>query len=155
MSASTISAKQLLENAQANPGLELIDVRTPVEYREVHVEFAKNVPLDQLDPHQVMQTRSAKEQPLYIICKAGGRGKQACDRFMAAGFPNVINIEGGTSACVQAGLPVVRGKKAIALDRQVRITAGSLVLTGAILGYFTLGSLACQPSLEQGLCSQV
>lgn len=39
-------------------------------------------------------------------------------------------------ACVAAGLPVVRGKKAVSLERQVRITAGSLVLIGAILGYF-------------------
>ena len=35
-------------------------------------------------------------------------------------------------ACVAAGLPVVRGKKAISLERQVRIAAGSLVLVGAI-----------------------
>jgi hypothetical protein len=39
-------------------------------------------------------------------------------------------------ACVAAGLPVVRGKKAVSLERQVRITAGSLVLIGAILGWF-------------------
>jgi len=39
-------------------------------------------------------------------------------------------------ACVEAGLPVVRGKKAISLERQVRIAAGSLVLLGAVLGSF-------------------
>ena len=43
-------------------------------------------------------------------------------------------VEGGTLACAEAGLPVVRGKKAISLERQVRIAAGALVLLGAVLG---------------------
>ena len=38
-------------------------------------------------------------------------------------------------ACIAAGLPVVRGKKAISLERQVRIAAGSLVVVGALLGW--------------------
>jgi len=33
-------------------------------------------------------------------------------------------------------LPVVRGKKSIPLERQVRIAAGFLVLLGAVLGFF-------------------
>ena len=44
-------------------------------------------------------------------------------------------MEGGTLACVEAGLPVVRGRKAISLERQVRIAAGLLVLLGALLGW--------------------
>jgi hypothetical protein len=48
----------------------------------------------------------------------------------------VVNVEGGTQAWDEAGLPVVRGQKAISLERQVRIAAGSLVLLGALLGYF-------------------
>jgi hypothetical protein len=47
-----------------------------------------------------------------------------------------VNVEGGTLACVEAGLPVKTGKKAISLERQVRIAAGSLVLVGAALGFF-------------------
>jgi rhodanese-related sulfurtransferase len=57
----------------------------------------------------------------------------ACDKLLAAGFTNVVNIEGGTLACEQAGLPVVRGQKTISLERQVRIAAGSLVLIGVVL----------------------
>ena len=37
---------------------------------------------------------------------------------------NVVNVEGGTLACEAAGLPLVRGKKTISLERQVRIAAG-------------------------------
>ena len=47
----------------------------------------------------------------------------------------MLNVEGGTLAWAEAGLPVVRGKRAISLERQVRIAAGSLVLLGAILGW--------------------
>ena len=47
---------------------------------------------------------------------------------------NVVNVEGGTDAWVKAGFQVQRsGKKVIALDRQVRMTAGSLVLAGVLV----------------------
>ena len=137
MSVSTISPAELARRCKEGKKVELIDVRTPVEFREVHVEFARNIPLDQLDPASVIQTRYAfSGDPLYVVCRSGSRGQQACEKFLKAGFGNVVNVEGGTLACEQAGLPVVRGKKAISLERQVRIAAGSLVLIGAALGWF-------------------
>jgi hypothetical protein len=54
----------------------------------------------------------------------------------AFGIPNVVNVEGGTLACIESGVPVVRGKESISLERQVRITAGTLVFIGAALGFF-------------------
>ncbi len=131
MSVATISPARLAELAREGRKIELIDVRTPVEFREVHLEIARNVPLDQLDPEVLMQARKGSAtEPLYVICKMGGRGQQACERFIKAGFTAVVNVEGGTTACIEAGLPVVRGKKAMSLERQVRIAAGSLVLLG-------------------------
>lgn len=137
MNTATISPTTLAELCKQGKKIDLIDVRTPVEYREVHVEVAQNVPLDQLDPAALMQARNGSaSEPLYVICQSGSRGGQACEKFLKAGFSNVVNIEGGTMACVEAGLPVVRGKKAVSLERQVRIAAGSLVLLGAALGWF-------------------
>ncbi len=136
MNSTTISPQELGELRNAGTEIDLLDVRTPVEYREVHVDFAWNVPLDQLDPQTVMQARNgAKDEPLYVVCRAGSRGAIACDRFRDAGFANVVNVEGGTLACEQAGLPLVRGKKTVSLERQVRIAAGSLVLLGAVSGW--------------------
>ena len=136
MSTSTISPAALNELGKSGRKIDLIDVRTPVEFREIHVEFARNVPLDQLDPKAIMAARNgASAEPLYVVCRSGSRGQQACDKFEKAGFSNVINVEGGTLACEQAGVAVVRGKKAISLERQVRIAAGALVLTGVILSY--------------------
>ena len=137
MSTTIMSPARLKELCKEGKKIDLIDVRTPVEYREVHVDIARNVPLEQLDPVTLMQSRNgAVNEPLYFICRSGSRGQQACEKFLKAGFSNAVNIEGGTMACVDAGLPVVRGRKAISLERQVRIAAGSLVMLGAILGWW-------------------
>jgi rhodanese-related sulfurtransferase len=136
MSVATISPTDLAQRHAAGETIDLIDVRTPVEFRDVHLDFARNIPLDQLDPHSIMQARNgSSDKPLYLICQAGGRSQKACEAFQQAGHHNVVSVAGGTQACVQAGLPVVRGKKAISLERQVRIAAGSLVVTGVTLGF--------------------
>ena len=136
MSMTTITPKQFQDLVNSGAPVELIDVRTPVEFREIHVACAQNVPLDQLDAKALMSGRSGSGQPLYVICRSGSRGKQACEKILGAGYSNVVNIDGGTLAWDQAGLPVVRGKKAISLERQVRIAAGSLVVIGSALGVF-------------------
>lgn len=133
----TISAQDFPNQLQ--PGsVDLIDVRTPLEFREVRSSHARNIPLDKLAPNTVIKERSgAENEPLYIICKGGTRGEKACQKFIDAGFTNVININGGTDAWVAAGLPVIRGKKAVSLERQVRIVAGLIVFSGAVAAMVT------------------
>ena len=119
---------------QNNSTIDLIDVRTPAEYRELHAVAARNVPLDTLDPAAIMAKRNGSaDQPLYVICRSGSRADQACKAFDRAGFEQVVSVEGGTDAWLKAGLPVTRGKKAMSIERQVRIAAGALVVTGALL----------------------
>lgn len=132
MAIATISPRELQDRIQTGEKVELIDVRTPAEYREVHVTIAKNAPLENLNPGVVLAQHSGTN-PLYVICRSGSRGKQACEKLEAAGCTNVVNVEGGTLAWDQAGYPVVRGKKTISLERQVRICAGFLALTGGVL----------------------
>ncbi len=137
VSVQSIEPKALYDLIQKGQSIELIDVRTPVEYREIHAESARLVPLDTLDPKAFMEARNgAKDEPIYLICRSGKRGQKGCEKFLDAGYTNVINVEGGTQAWEKAGLPVVRGKKTISLERQVRIAAGSLVLLGSALGAF-------------------
>lgn len=133
---ATITAAEL--NALTNRGdVELIDVRTPAEFREVHVATARNLPLDSLNPQSVMNERQGSaDSPVYLICRSGSRGAMACRKFIAAGYQNVINVEGGTEAWAAAGLPVTRGKKTMSLERQVRIAAGLLVLVGSLSAIF-------------------
>lgn len=127
MSVSTIAPRELAERC-AKETVEIIDVRTPAEFGEVHATYARNVPLDRLDPKSF-----AGKTCVFVICKSGGRGKMACEKLLASGIANVVNVEGGTSAWEAAGLPVVRGKKAMSIERQVRITAGVLVVLGGVL----------------------
>lgn len=130
--SQTITPQELAQRRTSGQRVELIDVRTPVEFREVHVDFARNVPLDRLDPATIHVGRNGSPEPLYVICRSGSRGRKACEQLAASGL-NVVNVEGGTAAWDAAGLPVIRGQRAISLERQVRIAAGFLVLLGAVL----------------------
>lgn len=128
---------QQLASQQRQEGVDLIDVRTPSEFREVHASGARNVPLDSLDPTQIKASRNGTSgNPLYVICRSGNRSSQAVKRLQAAALENVVNVEGGTQAWEAAGLPVERGKKAISLERQVRIAAGGLTFLGSALAFW-------------------
>lgn len=133
---NTISADELSARTKFAT-VELIDVRTPAEFRELHVSFARNIPLSDLDVDDVLHERDASNQdPIYFICQSGARGEQACKLFEKIGIQNVVNVEGGTKAWQASGLSVEQGKKTVSLERQVRIAAGSLVFLGSALGYF-------------------
>jgi len=129
----TISATDLSRLIEGGQAVDLIDVRTPIEYAQVHAPTARLLPLDKLDPAQVLAARHGTE-PIYVLCKGGKRAAQAAERFAAAGFNEAIVVQGGTDAWVAAGLPVVR-RKVMSLERQVRIAAGLLVLSGVVLGF--------------------
>ncbi len=134
----TISPKELQGLLSADPSLALIDVRTPVEFAQVHVGQARNLPLDKLSPPQLLDgDRHVKlETPVYILCRSGQRATKAAEQLQSEGFKSPVVVEGGTLAWVDAGLPVELGNSnVISLERQVRIGAGSLVLLGVLLAY--------------------
>jgi rhodanese-related sulfurtransferase len=134
-------------------GFDLIDVRSMMEFYEIHAVGALSAPLDTLNPKAIMESRGAKaSEPLYIICRSGGRSAQACQMFEKAGYSNVVNVEGGTLAWEQAGLPINRGqKKMISLERQVRICAGLLTLIGSLLAFWNIGFLVVPAFIGAGL----
>jgi len=131
MTVATATPQEVFDARREKP-LPLVDVRMPTEYREIHADGATLAPLDALDPKALAQTLS---RPIYLICRSGQRATKAAEQFVAAGISEVVVVEGGTAAWEKAGLPVVRGKKAVSLERQVRIAAGTLVLAGVALGW--------------------
>lgn len=138
MNVIEITPAELMERKNTAPPhfpIHLIDVRTPVEFQEMHVSFANLFPLDTLTP-KVVEERFKGIDPVYVVCRSGLRGKKACEALLASGRTNVFNIQGGTLACAQAGLPITHGKKIMSLERQVRIAAGFLVALGSLLGFF-------------------
>ena len=135
---NSITPQQLHERVQAGATLHLLDVRTPAEYDAVHVPGVRNVPLDRLDGGQLLANAGyGKDEPLYILCRSGGRAKLAAEKLAKCGYEQCCVVEGGTAAWAKAGLPVERGSNnVISLERQVRIAAGALVLTGVVLAQF-------------------
>ena len=130
----TITPIELQAILTGQPSAVVIDVRTPVEFAEVHVPQAKSIPLDMLRPESLLQ---AKDQPVYLLCRSGQRATKAAEQLAKAGYSQPIVVAGGTLAWIAANLPVTRGiTKVISLERQVRIAAGSLVLTGVLLANF-------------------
>jgi sulfur dioxygenase len=128
-----VSAMQLAAIA-AEESIHLLDVRTQGEFETVRVARSFNVPLDRLDPGALMQTISA-DSTLYCVCQTGTRSQLAVARLRASGFQRVIHVDGGTNAWTAAGLPVQRGgRNVIALDRQMRMTAGGMVVLGVLAG---------------------
>jgi rhodanese-related sulfurtransferase len=113
----------------------LVDVRTPAEFREVHAQGARLVPLDRLDRPAVEAARGTDSGLVFLLCASGIRATKAAEKLQSAGL-DVLVVEGGTNAWAAAGLPVVCGRKTISIERQVRIGAGSFVLIGTVLGRF-------------------
>ncbi len=78
----------------------LIDVRERDEFEEVHVKGAENLPLTDLE-------RGARfepdDRPIAYICRSGRRSALACMQLEEEGFPEGVNIEGGTMAAMQMG----------------------------------------------------
>jgi rhodanese-related sulfurtransferase len=134
----TITPPDMNTLLATEPDLAMIDVRTPVEFSEVHATRAKNLPLDTLRPKALFESGELrKDRPVYLICRTGGRAVKAAEKFAAQGFDQGVVVEGGTEAWSAAGLPVERSAaKTISLERQVRIAAGSLVLIGVLLACF-------------------
>ena len=133
----TITPVELQRLLQTQPELLLLDVRTPVEYAEVHISQARNEPLDQLQPERIIESDVLPAgQPVYLLCRTGARAAKAAEKFAVQGHDRGVVIAGGTQAWIDAGLPVVRGSVSVmSLERQVRIAAGSLVLLGVVLGW--------------------
>ncbi len=134
---STILPPELERVLSSDPHAQLLDVRTPSEFHEVHVPQALNYPLGALDVSRMERDgHVSRNSPVYLLCRSGQRATTAAEKFLSAGFDKVLVVEGGTLAWIDAKLPVKQGeKKAIGLERQVRIAAGTLALTGVVLGF--------------------
>ena len=130
---TTIDVPTLRDLAAAGDGPRLIDVRTPGEFAAGHIEGAYNVPLDLLREHRE-ELRHHLDETVVLICRSGGRAAQADQALVEAGLPNLRVLAGGMVAWEAAGAPVRRPRPRWDLERQVRLTAGSLVLVAVLVG---------------------
>lgn len=114
----------------------VIDVRTPGEHATGHLPGAHNIPLDRLDEATGALKTASRRAPLLIVCASGARSAKGCEKLAAHGI-DTATLDGGTSAWTAAGHDIERPTGARAtwpMDRQVRLAAGTLVLTGFLAG---------------------
>ena len=114
----------------------LLDVRTPAEYEEMHIDGSVLHPLTELDPAQVRKILGGASECV-VVCASGQRATRAAERLQKelGGGVKLSVLDGGVKAWDAAGMPLIRGKGVISLERQVRIAAGSFVLAGVVLGF--------------------
>lgn len=129
----TISPHELGGIDRSGGEVVLLDVRTPAEFGEVHIEGARLEPLDRLDHEKLVEEFGGRA--VHVICRSGKRAAQAISKLEAAGCGGAVLLEGGMNAWIAAGLPVKRGAEMMSIERQVRIAAGALVVLGAVLGW--------------------
>lgn len=116
----------------------LLDVRTPGEFRTVHVPGSYNVPLNTLREHRA-ELLSHLDEEVVLVCRSGQRAREAEQALAQAGLPNLRVLEGGMNAWEAAGAPVERGAERWDMERQVRLVAGSIVLATGLVGLLVPG----------------
>ena len=130
--APLLTPDELAQFLREHPEARLLDVRTPGEFESQHIAGAYNVPLDQLGEHG-HEIRARVADPVILICRSGQRARKAEDALAATGMRNLHILDGGMTAWVAAGRPVRQRTPRMSLERQVRVAAGGLAATGALL----------------------
>ncbi|QKD82728.1 rhodanese-like domain-containing protein [Thermoleptolyngbya sichuanensis A183] len=127
-----------LSTLLSQQAVTLVDVREPSEHAGEKIPGSILVPLSKFDPNRIpFDGNKDGNKTVVLYCRTGNRSAQAAQKLFAAGIDEVTHLEGGLSAWVQAGFPTEVNKRApISLMRQVQIVAGSLVVTGTLLGAF-------------------
>ncbi|MGW2210641.1 rhodanese-like domain-containing protein [Streptomyces sp. NPDC001781] len=117
--------------------LTIIDVRTPGEYAGGHLPGALNIPLDQVQHALPAISEAANRADVLVVCASGARSENAC-RILAENGITTATLAGGTGAWAAEGNELHRpqgsARTVWGMERQVRLTAGILVLLGLLLG---------------------
>lgn len=90
---------------QLAAGATTIDVRETDEYVEAHVPGVHLFPLSDFSN----RLSDLPVGPLLIICRSGGRSRNACEMLAASGRPEATNVVGGTTAWIISGREIVSG----------------------------------------------
>ena len=89
------------------PGVAIIDVRTPEEFADGHIAGAVNIPVQQAD----FATRIAALDPnatYAVYCRSGNRSQPAVAAMQEAGITDIYELESGTKGWTAEGRPLTR-----------------------------------------------
>jgi len=93
-SIQTVDVKTFAEKLKSNENPQLIDVRTPEEYRVDKIENAVNINWYDEDFSKRVSSYD-KSKPVFVYCKVGGRSAQAASKLAELGFKEIYNLDGG------------------------------------------------------------
>ncbi|MFF4104514.1 rhodanese-like domain-containing protein [Streptomyces sp. NPDC001903] len=117
--------------------LTVVDVRTPAEFASGHLPDAVNIPLDRIGRARAELREASAQKPLLVVCASGARSQNAVATLASHGI-DASSLTGGTAAWAAEGhaldRPAGPPRAVWAMERQVRFTAGSVVLLGLALG---------------------
>ena len=133
---STVDAPTLAERLGdgANPDPTLIDVRSPAEFESGHIPGAVNVPLDELTSSLDEIREVLHDHDVVLVCRSGRRAGQAQEALHEVGLGHSRVLSGGIVDWEATGGDLYRGRQSWELERQVRLAAGTLVVTGIAAG---------------------
>lgn len=85
----------------------LLDVRTPEEFAEGHLDGALNIDVKNPDfAEQIRQLDTSKTY--FVYCRSGRRSITACDTLLSSGFVKLYELDGGILSWQESGKPVVK-----------------------------------------------
>ncbi|WP_432067101.1 rhodanese-like domain-containing protein [Streptomyces sp. C10-9-1] len=117
--------------------LTIIDVRTPGEFAGGHLPGALSIPLDRIAQALPDIRHAAGRGDVLVVFASGARSGSAC-RILAENGITTATLSGGTGAWAADGHELHRPqgapRAAWGMERQVRLTAGAVVLLGLLLG---------------------
>ena len=87
------------------PNLYILDVRTPVEFKEVRLKNSVLIPVSNLE-RRVAEV--PKNRPVLVVCAVGARSKTASELLVSRGYREVYHLNDGLVGWYRAGLPVER-----------------------------------------------
>lgn len=111
----------------------VLDVRSAAEFESLHIRGSYNVPLPLLSEHTEDVAQRVGRR-VVLVCQSGMRAEQGRQRLLGVGMDSAVVLDGGAPAYAAAGGDVVRGEQRWAMDRQVRMVAGTLVTAGLLGG---------------------
>ena len=126
----TVSSTVLRDLLDSTEPAQVVDVRTPAEFESAHIPGSFNVPLDVLRSHKA-DVISNLENDVVLVCRSGQRAAQAQQILNSAGTAARV-LQDGILDWEKQGYVVDRGKQRWDLERQVRLVAGSIVLTSVV-----------------------
>jgi phage shock protein E len=103
--SNLLSPQQVAEKKGAQSNLVIVDVRTPDEYAQGHIEGALSINYYDADWSKQMDQLS-KDQPIVVYCAVGGRSGKAFAVLKKLGFKEVYDMKGGFDAWRQQNLPI-------------------------------------------------